>query len=145
MEGYMCPGKLPTIIRVEKEGRAGVEPATYRAATDCSTTELTPRPYTRGNSGNNNKVNINTNAACVHSRDISYIFSVFDTLLEQQKANWIRGVAIGLGRHVGVSFRLSSSRTTSLVICDREDVIESETNLYSTQITLHKCVLNFTL
>jgi hypothetical protein len=31
------------------------------------------------------------------------------------------------------------------VICDREDVIESETNLYSTQITLHKCVLNFTL
>ena len=25
-----------------KEGRAGVEPATYRAATDCSTTELMP-------------------------------------------------------------------------------------------------------
>ena len=48
MEGYMCPGKLPTIIRVEKEGRAGVEPATYRAATDCSTTELTPRPYAKG-------------------------------------------------------------------------------------------------
>jgi hypothetical protein len=25
------------------KGRAGVEPATYRAATNCSTTELTPR------------------------------------------------------------------------------------------------------
>ncbi len=25
-----------------KKGRARVEPATYRAATDCSTTELTP-------------------------------------------------------------------------------------------------------
>jgi hypothetical protein len=47
-EAYICPGKLPTMIRVQKQGRAGVEPATYRAATDCSTTELTPRPYTRG-------------------------------------------------------------------------------------------------
>ena len=27
----------------KKKGRARVEPATYRAATDCSTTELTPR------------------------------------------------------------------------------------------------------
>ena len=27
----------------QKEGRARVEPATYRAATDCSTTELTPQ------------------------------------------------------------------------------------------------------
>ena len=26
------------------KGRAGVEPATYRAATNCSTTELTPQP-----------------------------------------------------------------------------------------------------
>ena len=26
----------------KEEGRAGVEPATYRAATNCSTTELTP-------------------------------------------------------------------------------------------------------
>jgi hypothetical protein len=26
------------------QGRAGVEPATYRAATNCSTTELTPQP-----------------------------------------------------------------------------------------------------
>jgi hypothetical protein len=28
---------------VQNKGRAGVEPATYRAATNCSTTELTPR------------------------------------------------------------------------------------------------------
>ena len=27
----------------KKKGRARVEPATYRAATDCSTTELTPQ------------------------------------------------------------------------------------------------------
>ena len=26
----------------KEKGRAGVEPATYRAATNCSTTELTP-------------------------------------------------------------------------------------------------------
>ena len=29
----------------QKKGRARVEPATYRAATDCSTTELTPHVY----------------------------------------------------------------------------------------------------
>jgi hypothetical protein len=27
----------------KEKGRAGVEPATYRAATNCSTTELTPQ------------------------------------------------------------------------------------------------------
>ena len=42
-EACRCLGKLPKMIRVEKEGRAGVEPATYRAATNCSTTELTPQ------------------------------------------------------------------------------------------------------
>ena len=29
-------------LLTQKKGRARVEPATYRAATDCSTTELTP-------------------------------------------------------------------------------------------------------
>ena len=32
----------PTTRKNKKEGHAGVEPATYRAATDCSTTELMP-------------------------------------------------------------------------------------------------------
>ena len=31
-----------TLNHAKEEGRAGVEPATYRAATNCSTTELTP-------------------------------------------------------------------------------------------------------
>jgi|NorSeaMetagenome_1021524.scaffolds.fasta_scaffold19979_2 hypothetical protein len=29
----------------KEKGRAGVEPATYRAATNCSTTELTPQRH----------------------------------------------------------------------------------------------------
>ena len=29
----------------QKEGQAGVEPATYRAATNCSTTELLPHVH----------------------------------------------------------------------------------------------------
>ena len=85
-DGSLHMRKLPKMIRMEKEGRAGVEPATYRAATDCSTTELTPRPYTRRNSGNNNKVNTNTNAAFVHWRDMSYIYSVMTT--KSQLDSW---------------------------------------------------------
>ena len=38
--GIIPLDQSPSIRR--KKGRAGVEPATYRAATDCSTTELTP-------------------------------------------------------------------------------------------------------
>jgi hypothetical protein len=34
---------LPARLAPKRKGRAGVEPATYRAATNCSTTELTPR------------------------------------------------------------------------------------------------------
>ena len=34
--------KPPNKKQTKKQGRAGVEPATYPAATDCSTTELTP-------------------------------------------------------------------------------------------------------
>ena len=33
-------------FELKSEGRAGVEPATYRAATNCSATELTPRRCT---------------------------------------------------------------------------------------------------
>ena len=33
----------PAQTKKRMQGHAGVEPATYRAATDCSTTELTPR------------------------------------------------------------------------------------------------------
>ena len=33
---------IPAVIKSSKKGCARVEPATYRAATDCSTTELTP-------------------------------------------------------------------------------------------------------
>jgi hypothetical protein len=63
---------------------------------------------------------------CALKRYIIYLLR-YDTLLEQQKADWNRRVAMSL----------LSSRTTSLVICDREDVIESETNSYSTQMTLY--------
>ena len=34
---------IPSITKNLQKGCARVEPATYRAATDCSTTELTPR------------------------------------------------------------------------------------------------------
>ena len=34
---------LVSLQNTKQKGRARVEPATYRAATDCSTTELTPR------------------------------------------------------------------------------------------------------
>ena len=37
------PKKKQKTLGTKRQGRAGVEPATYRAATDCSTTELTPR------------------------------------------------------------------------------------------------------
>ena len=36
------PTELMELLEWKKKGRARVEPATYRAATDCSTTELTP-------------------------------------------------------------------------------------------------------
>lgn len=34
---------IPSITKNLQKGCARVEPATYRAATDCSTTELTPQ------------------------------------------------------------------------------------------------------
>ena len=82
-EAYTCPGKLPTMIRVEKERRAGVEPATCQAATDCSTTELTPRPYARGTVETTTK-STPTQMLHVHSRNISYIYSVM-TLFSNNK------------------------------------------------------------
>ena len=36
---------IPAVIKSSKKGCARVEPATYRAATDCSTTELTPHAW----------------------------------------------------------------------------------------------------
>jgi hypothetical protein len=38
----VCVCVINTLSAQKREGRAGVEPATYRAAIDCSTTELTP-------------------------------------------------------------------------------------------------------
>ena len=43
-----CCASFKKKKKKKKKGRARVEPATYRAATDCSTTELTPQVEHKG-------------------------------------------------------------------------------------------------